>query len=113
MKTPAGKECKFFYGDYYRGRNHEECRLLLDHGLEWSSYLCEQCPIPDIVLANSCQYMKFHPQLKRPFIFMRPQVKVTAYCEKANSVVAEPKVGCSECHPGLENIVFIAPDQED
>ena len=36
MKTPAGKECKFFYGDYYRGRQHEECRLLKDHGLSWT-----------------------------------------------------------------------------
>ena len=33
MKTPAGTECKYFYGDYYRGRNHEECRLL---GAAWT-----------------------------------------------------------------------------
>ena len=30
MRTPAGKECQYFYGDYYRGRNQEECRLLSD-----------------------------------------------------------------------------------
>jgi len=28
MKTPAGKDCKYFYGDYYRGRDLEECNLL-------------------------------------------------------------------------------------
>ena len=28
MKTPAGKECKYFYGNYYRGAHQEECRLI-------------------------------------------------------------------------------------
>ena len=28
MRTPAGFECKYFYGNYFRGRNEEECRLI-------------------------------------------------------------------------------------
>ena len=77
MLTPAGKECKFFYGDYYRGRNHEECRLLKDNDLTWSTRLCEDCPVPDILLANSCEHQQLIPELKRPLILMRPRVYVT------------------------------------
>ena len=28
MRTPAGKECRFYYQDYNRGRNVQECRLI-------------------------------------------------------------------------------------
>ena len=28
MRTPAGTECKFFYANYFRGRNQQECRLI-------------------------------------------------------------------------------------
>jgi len=44
MKTPAGKECPHFYGDYYRGRNTEECRLLKAQGEHWTRDLCTACP---------------------------------------------------------------------
>ncbi len=55
MKTPAGSECKYFYGDYYRGRDHEECRLL---GAQWKPALCRTCPVPAIEMANACEFMR-------------------------------------------------------
>ena len=112
MITPAGKECKFFYGDYYRGRNHEECRLLEDHGLSWAPYMCQECPVPEILNANSCEFMNLHPELKRPLFFMRPQVHVTAYCTKVEHNVDEPRIGCSQCHPNLPEFVIL-PDEPD
>ncbi len=112
MRTPAGKECKYFYGDYYRGRNNEECRLLKDNGLEWSPKMCEQCPVPEILLANSCENLKLIPQLKRPLLFGRPQVQISAYCTKIDEAVNEPRIGCRECHPNLIEFV-IAPDDPD
>lgn len=112
MRTPAGKECKYFYGDYYRGRNVEECRLLKDAGLEWSPYMCSECPVPDILLANSCEHQKLIPQLKRPFLVLKPQLQISAYCTKIEEPVAEPRIGCRECHPDLKEFV-IAPDDFD
>jgi len=99
MKTPAGRECPHFHGDYYRGRNLEECRLLKLNGENWTSDLCRTCPVPDIARANSCQYMKLKVTIARPFtaMFMR-RVQVTAFCEKVNRAVPEPQVGCGECH---------------
>jgi len=99
MKTPAGKECPWFYGDYYRGRTQEECRLLRASGQTWTRDLCNTCPVPAIARANSCENMKLRATVARPFeaLFQR-RVQVTAYCEKSNQVVAEPQIGCGECH---------------
>jgi hypothetical protein len=99
MKTPAGRECPYFYGNYYRGRNDEECRLLALHGQNWSPDLCKTCPVPDIVRANSCEYMKLKVTVARPITaaFQR-RVQVMAFCEKTKRDVAEPQIGCGECH---------------
>jgi hypothetical protein len=99
MKTPAGRECPHFFGDYYRGRNVEECRLLKLHGQGWSPDLCKTCPVPDIARANSCDNMVLKTTVTRPFTAMfQRRVQVSAYCEKSNCVVVEPQIGCGECH---------------
>jgi hypothetical protein len=101
MKTPAGIECKFFYGDYYRGRNHEECRLIgnVNPPHHWTRDLCQKCPVPGILRANACEFMKLNAQVTGlPFGFMR-KVKVSAYCTFSQQNVAEPQIGCGKCHP--------------
>lgn len=112
MKTPADKECKYFYGDYHRGRKNEECRLLDPAGLNWSPNLCEKCPVPNILLANSCENMEFTPYLTKPIFFMKKQVEVSAYCTKSNTKVDEPRVGCGQCHPLLD-IFLVTPDESN
>ena len=99
MKTPAGNECPWFYGDYYRGRNNEECRLLKASGGQWSRDLCRTCPVPRITQANSCQYMKLGANVTRPLAaFFQRRVQVRARCEKTAREVAEPEIGCGDCH---------------
>jgi hypothetical protein len=97
MKTPAGSECKYFYGDYYRGRDHEECRLV---GSAWSRDLCRTCPVPSIGMANACEFMQLHAEVTRPLsaVFQR-RVKVTPFCEKTRRSGFDPHIGCGECHP--------------
>jgi hypothetical protein len=99
MKTPAGTECPHFYGDYFRGRTVEECRLLKVAGQNWSRDLCASCPVPEISRANACQYMQLRSKVGRPLsaAFMR-RVQVQAYCAKTRKNVTEPYVGCGECH---------------
>jgi len=99
MKTPAGRECPHFYGDYYRGRNVEECRLLDAQGQAWTPDLCNTCPVPNITRANSCQFMKLKVKVGRPItaIFQR-RVQVSAFCEKSERDVMEPEIGCGDCH---------------
>jgi hypothetical protein len=101
MRTPAGKECRYFYGDYYRGRQHEECRLLnaADPPLSWSPELCKTCPVPEILLANACPYMELEPRLERPFPFIRKQVAVNTFCTHSQRRGFDAHIGCGECHP--------------
>jgi hypothetical protein len=100
MRTPAGFECKYFYGDYYRGRSTEECRLLLASGHKWKSDLCRTCPAPGIARANACEFLQLRATVSRPLgaAFSR-RVQISAYCEKSERNVTEPHVGCGECHP--------------
>lgn len=99
MRTPAGTECPYFYGNYFRGRNVEECRLLKATGERWTPDLCRTCPVPGIARANACEFLRLRPTVTRPLAaaFQR-RVQVTAYCDKTERNVAEPHVGCGECH---------------
>ncbi|MEM7346130.1 MAG: hypothetical protein AAF485_17970, partial [Chloroflexota bacterium] len=60
MKTPAGQECKFYYGDFHRGRNVQVCRLIERNpeSLPWHPNLCSSCPVPEILLANASDTLK-------------------------------------------------------
>jgi hypothetical protein len=100
MRTPAGIECKYFYGDYFRGRSLEECRLLQAAGQKWTPALCKTCPVPGVARANACEFLQLRATIGRPLsaAFM-PRVQVSAYCEKTKRNVKEPHVGCGECHP--------------
>ncbi|MCU0488275.1 MAG: hypothetical protein MUE67_04890 [Anaerolineales bacterium] len=99
MRTPAGKECRYFYGDYYRGRSQEECRLLQPAGLRWKPELCKTCPVPGILRANACTHLILEPQFERPFPFLQQRVKVKAFCTKTTRAGFDPHIGCGECHP--------------
>ena len=97
MKTPAGSECIYFFGDYYRGREHEECRLL---GNRWKRDLCGTCPVPSILRANACEFMRLRPEVTRPLLAgFKQRVRVTAFCEKTERSGFDAHIGCGECHP--------------
>lgn len=104
LKTPYGKECPYFYGDYYRGRHFEECRLLdkSNRQTSWEPKLCLKCPVPDILQANACPNMVLSGHIKS--FLGKKSVKVTAYCTKAHRMVKEPKIGCGLCHELPESL---------
>jgi hypothetical protein len=101
MRTPFGKECPFFYGDYYRGKNFEECRLIGSQPApnNWKPQLCKDCPVPAIKRANACPTLTLSGSVKRGFLGLKSQVKVTAFCTRSQSVVEKPEIGCGICHP--------------
>jgi hypothetical protein len=100
MRTPAGKECSYFYGDYFRGRDHEECRLLLDEqpNITWTPDLCQTCPVPEIQRANACQHMVLKATVTRPFPFIKRRMTVRPYCTKSHRDGFDPHIGCGQCH---------------
>lgn len=101
MRTPAGKECRYFYGDYYRGRNYQECRLI-DPGNargQWRPDLCSRCPVPEILMANACPHMILEPRLERSFPLLKRQVRIKTYCTQTDREGFDPHIGCGQCHP--------------
>jgi len=109
MRTPSGKECKFFYGDYYRGRQREECRLLASKSprIHWRPALCETCPVPDIMLANACPHMQLEPRLERSIPLMKQKVGVKTYCQESHQRGFDPHIGCGHCHESF----FVLPGE--
>lgn len=101
MQTPFGKECRYFYGDYFRGKNHEECRLIgaTISAQKWTNKLCKTCPVPNIILANACQFMNLKGSILAGFLGMGKSMQIRAYCEKSQTIVKEPQIGCGLCHP--------------
>ena len=101
MKTPAGSECPYFYGNYYRGREQEECRLIGDAPAprNWHAGLCSKCPVPGIILANECPNMILHAEVRNLLFGLRKEIEVKAHCKKTNREVDVPEIGCGECHP--------------
>ncbi len=104
MRTPAGFECKYFYGNYFRGRNEEECRLIGDvpSPQNWKPDLCKTCPVPGILQANACPHLVLHGEVSRQLLGIKRRVKVSAYCVKSQLNVKEPEIGCGQCHPEID-----------
>ena len=100
MKTPAGTECEFFYGNYFRGQSSEECRLIghKQGSQAWTPDLCATCPMPRIQLANSCKNMVFHATIQKKMFGIKKTVVISAYCTKSKKDVDVPEIGCGECH---------------
>jgi hypothetical protein len=109
MLTPAGKECRHFFGDYHRGRKVERCRLLEAANLDWRPDYCTRCPVPDILQANACEQQELTPRLEKPLFFMPTEVRVAAHCSKCACDVAEPAIGCGLCHP-LPTVFVVKDD---
>ena len=101
MRTPAGTECPYFYGDYYRGKSVEECRLIgnVPPPHNWTRDLCGVCPVPRISRANACEFMILTPTIHRGVMGIGKKVSISAYCRKANADVKVPEIGCGICHP--------------
>lgn len=107
MRTPAGKECRHYYEDYYRGRDVQECRLLKlnPDSLPWRPEDCSKCPVPEILNANASPDMKLTLQIDSRFLGMGRKISVTAWCERHNIPIEDPFVGCPMCNaerPGLD-----------
>ncbi|MBI4771450.1 MAG: hypothetical protein HY784_13835 [Chloroflexi bacterium] len=100
MRTPAGTECSFFYADYHRGRQHEECRLIGRNpdSEAWRPALCRGCPVPRIQLANTCPNLILEGRVKKGLLGLSRRVEISASCIKTTREVAEPMVGCGHCH---------------
>lgn len=115
MRTPTGRECPYYYADVQRWHTgREECRLLEGQAeaAQWTSSLCDTCPVPNIRRANACPTMKLRAHIgRRPLRFWeKPRMIITASCSKSGGPVANPYIGCGQCH---ETLAFITQEPHD
>ena len=98
MRTPYGKECRYYYEDYNRGRETRDCRLIARSrdSLRWTSDVCRMCAVPDILRANSCSNMAIEARIVRRLRFWK-RVQIDAFCMKHYREVGNPYVGCGHC----------------
>lgn len=109
MKTPYGKECKFYYGDYVRGRETQECRLIGNNPESdaWTPALCQTCPVPEILMANHCEHLRLFGRVGKALFGLSKRVEVEGFCDEYFLDVKEPHVGCGHCHEvDLEEVVL-------
>ncbi len=109
MVTPAGKECRFYYQDFFRGRSEQECRLVRNNpeSADWKPGDCTDCPVPEILLANSSPDLVLEGKIKKGFMGMSRRVEVTAFCSRHLIDVSKPQVGCPQCaqeKPGFQEL---------
>lgn len=95
-KSPVA--CRYFFGDYYRGMEKEECRLVGANPRNerpWRRSLCDSCPVPEILIASNCRELLLEGVVRRRFL--RDQVEVTfAVCSRHLVELADPMV-CPAC----------------
>jgi hypothetical protein len=96
MKKPVN--CRYFYGDYFRGKEKEVCRLLAaspENERPWKRSLCNSCPVPAVVIASNSRDLALEAKVERKFL--REQVEVTfAVCTKHMLELSDPLV-CPRC----------------
>ena len=109
MITPSGKECRFYYQDYFRGRSEQECRLgkANPRSPDWRPADCAGCPVPDILRANSSPDLVLEATVKPGLLGINRHISVYAFCSKHLIEVEKPEVGCPSCaseRPGLREL---------
>jgi hypothetical protein len=109
MITPTGIDCRFYYEDFYRGNSEQECRLIAKNvrSPDWQPKDCFNCPVPEILMANSSPDLVLEATIKKGILGMGRQVEVTAFCSRHLVDVSKPEVGCPQCaaeKPGFNEI---------
>ncbi len=96
MQKPVN--CRYFYGDYHRGNNREECRLLSanpSNRRPWKRKLCDTCPVPELILMSNCRDLLLEAEVKQQLL--RERVEVTfAICGKHMVELEDPQF-CPIC----------------
>lgn len=104
MKTPYGKECRYYYADYYRGRDLQECRLIQANPASepWKPALCQTCPVPDILWVNASPHLALSARVGKSLFGLLQKVEVNAYCREHRVEVRDPKIGCARCRKNVK-----------
>lgn len=96
MNKPVN--CRYFHGDYYRGKNVEACRLLEanpDNEIPWKRKHCDTCPVPAVLIGSKSRDLELEGTVKRRVL--RERVEITfAVCTRHMEQLSDP-LQCPAC----------------
>ncbi len=117
MRTPAGRQCDFYYEDFHRGRNVQECRVPKgERSAPWKAEYCTKCPVPDILRANASPDLELELTIKPTLLGFGRKMQIDAWCKKHELPIEDPYFGCKLCHaerPGLGLFAEALEELED
>lgn len=61
-------------------------------------------------MANACKRMVLEARVVSGFLGLNRRVEVSAFCTRTLENVAEPEIGCGECH--LELAALLHPEND-
>ncbi len=104
MKTRYGQNCRYYYADYFRGKETLECRLIQQNPASetWKPALCQTCPVPAILLANACPNLALHARVGKGLFGLTRKIEIEAACREYRVEVNQPHVGCGHCQQVLD-----------
>lgn len=111
MRTPAGKECRYYYEDFHRSANLQECRLIKRNpdSQRWRPTDCTHCTVPDILWANASDSLQLRAAIKPGLLgLIGRRVEVEARCSRHQRSIANPYTGCDACNaerPRIEDVI--------
>jgi hypothetical protein len=108
MRTTFGQECKYYYADFYRGRNQQECRLAdaNPESLPWNPDICRNCPVPGILMANACEHMLLRGWVVKGLFGFGRKMIVEPSCLKTKREKFDAHIGCGECQANSIALFF-------
>lgn len=90
--------CRYFHGDYHRGKNVEECRLLdasPGNTIAWRRALCDSCPVPSTLVASNSRDLALEAEVQRK-LFGEKVAITFAVCLKHMEELSDP-LRCPQC----------------
>jgi hypothetical protein len=100
MRTPAGKDCRYYYEDFHRGRNVQECRLIKGNpeSLPWRPRYCGQCSVPEILNANASPHLELQVTVRPRLLGLGRILDVEASCSRHHLPIEDAFTGCHACN---------------
>ncbi|MRR12100.1 hypothetical protein EG835_06445 [bacterium] len=106
MRTPAGRECIYYYEDFGRGASRQECRILKHpRSQPWEPSDCSRCRLPQILAANANPHLEVRIHIERGILGLGRRVSVEAWCGLHGPVIDDPLTGCPECNAEADRLL--------
>lgn len=96
MADKPKPNCRFYYEDYFRGRETMECRLPKSRdSLRWQRSICDSCPVPGILRETNCPHLALEGTIRKKFGLME-RMEVFAICTK-HMIQLKDTANCPQC----------------